>query len=214
MTVRTAAAILAAVLCAAVPRPAAAEPGEAMTHMVFRFVAEGLDPDSFAATPREMWRVGATHFRLAEEPNPTAGVQTLLIKNAPETWLVDLLTGEARHAVYDGEDSEIQVPMFAGIGGEALLALEYGRELAFFRERGAKRAGSGIIGGRHATALVLVIDGIQLTLYVGDDGQPWQVAIDTGRQEWAIRYETYETGLDPDWSLFRPPEGVTVLEME
>lgn len=197
---------------AAVPPAVAAE--QAMTHLVFRFVAEGLDPDSFAATRREMWRVGPTHFRLAEQPNPDAGVHILLIKNAPETWLVNLLAGEARHATYDGEDSEIQVPVFAGIGSETVQALEYGGELAYFRERGAKRAGSGIIGGRHATALVLVIDGIQLTLYIGDDGLPWQLAINTGSREWAIRYETYEAGLEPDWSLFQPPEDVTIVEAE
>ncbi len=61
---------------------------------------------------------------------------------------------------------------------------------------------------------MLVVDGIQLTLYVGMDGRPWQVAINTGERQWAIRYEVYEAGLEPDWSLFEPPDGVTIFEAE
>lgn len=212
MKINTIAAILLAMLAGAA-LPATAEE-EAMTRMVFRFVAKGLDPASFAATPREMWRVGTTRFRLEEEPNPDTGAHALVIKNAPHSWIVDRLSGEAIHSEYRGSDSAIQVPLFPGTPSVSVQALEFGHEAAFFRERGAKTAGSGIVGGRHATASVLVVDGIQLTLYTGDDGRPWQVAIRIGAQEWAIRYEAYETGLAIDPALFRPPEGVTIVEAE
>lgn len=196
----------------AVLAPPAAATDPTMTHMVFRFVAQGLDPDSFAATPREMWRVGSRYLRLQEQPDPDRGIHGLIISNAPDNWMIDLHAKEAMHAIDDGDEIDVSVPVFPNVGGEVVQALEFGGELDFFREQGAKDAGSGIIGGRRARAQMLIVDGVQLTLYVGMDGRPWQVAINTGQREWAIRYEVYEAGLDPDWSLFEPPESVTVIE--
>lgn len=213
MRIMTMAAILLALACAATSKPATAA-DQAMTHMVFRFVADGLDPDSFAATSREMWRVGDRHMRLQEAPDPERKIHGLIVMNSPDSWVVNLYDNSARHAVDRSESIGVHVPVFPGTPSESLNALEFGREAEFFRERGAKVAGSGIIGGRHATASVLIVDGIQLTLYVGDDGLPWQVAIRVGAQEWAIRYESYEAGLDPDWSLFQPPEDVEIVEAE
>lgn len=208
------AVVLAAVSGTALPAAGAEHAGETMTHLVFRFVAKGLDPESFAATPREMWRVGDRFFRLEEAPDPERRIHGLIVMNAPDSWMINLYDNEARHAVDRSDDIGVHVPIFPGTPSESLNALEFGRELDFFRERGAKTAGSGVIGGRHATASVLVVDGIKLTLYVDDDGRPWQVAIRIGAQEWAIRYETYETGLAADPSLFQPPEGVTIVEAE
>lgn len=194
--------------------PAVASAGAGMTHVVFRFVSPDIKAGSFAATSREAWRVGATYLRLEEAPNPEDGAHTLIIANSPDAWLINRATSQGQHHRGEGKQKDLVVPVFPTAEPVAARRLELGEEVAFFRAHDARMLGERTINGVRTTASQVKFSATTLTLYTRGNGHPYQVAIHSPVESYAVRYEVYETGLEPDWSLFRPPPDVDLQEVQ
>ncbi|MGD8429149.1 MAG: hypothetical protein PVH31_01975 [Ectothiorhodospiraceae bacterium] len=181
-----------------------------MVHVVYRFISPNIQAGTFGAAEREAWLAGSTHLRLEEPPNPEAGVHTLIVGNAPDTWYVDRLSRTGHHR--RSSESAYTVPIFPDARHTGIRGLELGAEREYFRQHGARPAGTRIIDGEHVSLSELIFDHTILTLYIRDDGTPYQVAIQSPRATYAVRFSTYESGLEPDPSLFQRPTDVEFVE--
>jgi len=206
---RTAAFLL---LCgASIPCTWADDPK--MLFIEYALVAFGLDPDSFNAQPKKVWRGGETYLRLEEVPNPETGSQRLLVITEPDIWIIDRTTGLGRHEVDPGPTYRIRFPVFTADSNEDIVKLEMGMEREFFREHGATEAGEKSVAGVECKESVLELGGRKVSLFTRtSDGVPFQVTILLGERALAVRYLRYETGLALDKSLFKPPQDIKFEE--
>ena len=68
-----------------------------MQHIIASTTAPGTDPKSFEAQPKEYWRVGNEHGRIAEQPDTKLKIQKLLIINPPILWDIELFSKQGQH---------------------------------------------------------------------------------------------------------------------
>ncbi len=204
-------AILLAVFCLA---PAAGIAEETMTHLVFRFVSARIEPTSFEATTRELWRVGFRYMRMQEQPDPKRGIHGLIIAKAPDSWMINLYQKEGRHILDPGPSIDVHAQVFPFSKSPQVLKLEMGHETAFFKERQAKPSGNSTLDGISTTLYTLSLGNTRLKLYLRSNGKPLQVELEEGGETFAVRYETYEENLKPNWELFQPPKGIKILEFK
>jgi hypothetical protein len=184
-----------------------------MLYIEYQLVAFGLAPDSFAAQPKKLWRVGDTRLRLEEVINPQSREQRLVIVAQPNIWVIDRVVGLGRHEMDPGPTYKVKFPVFAADGADEITALEMGREAEFFRERGAKDMGAKTVAGVECTESMIELGGRKLSLYMRkSDGLPFQVSVLVGDKARAVRYLRYERGLAVDKALFAPPAGVQIEE--
>ncbi len=205
--------LLSAILLAVVSlAPAAGFAEETMTHIVFRFVSQKIEPTSFEATTRELWRVGFRYLRLQEQPDPQRGIHGLIIAKAPDSWMINLYQKEGQHIVDPGPSIDVHAQVFPFSANQQVLKLEMGHEAAFFREHQAKPAGSSTLDGISTKLYTLSLGDARLKLYLLANGKPLQVVLEEGGETSAVRYETYEENLKPNWELFQPPKGIKIVE--
>jgi hypothetical protein len=76
-----------------------------------------------------------------EERDAKNGIHGRTIINEPDAWLINLADNTAKHFVDQGPTLNCRLPIFAldpGMAKSKIGELEFGRELEFFRENGAK----------------------------------------------------------------------------
>src|SRR5271154_3426713 len=91
--------VLAAALSTFGSTVSAGTTNETMTKMVVRTSAPDVPPDSFAAKPKTIWRVGRKYGRIEEVPDPILGIHGLLICNEPDAWMINLVDKSGKHIV-------------------------------------------------------------------------------------------------------------------
>jgi hypothetical protein len=184
-----------------------------MLYIEYQLVAFGLSPDSFPAQPKKLWRVADTRLRLEEVKNPDTGEQRLVIVAQPDIWIIDRIAGFGRHQVDPGPTFKVKFPVFNAEGADEITALEMGREVEFFRERGAKDMGAKTVAGVECNESMIELGGRKLSLFTRKaDGLPFQVSVLIGDTARAVRYLRYERELAVDKALFAPPAGVEIEE--
>src|SRR4051794_21069078 len=94
--------------------------GPTMTKVVLRDATPGVDPRSFAASPRTVYRVGDKKLRLEERPNPATGLHLLSVSDAPHAWLADLASKTVQHVVDPAPDGVVRFPVVAVPGRREL----------------------------------------------------------------------------------------------
>ena len=131
---------------------------ETMTKLSVRLQSPEVPDDSFGAKPKTMYRAGNRYCRTEEQPDHEHGIHGLLIINEPDVWMVNLFTKTAQHFVDSGPTFNCRMPMFIGdqekSGADTknpLLELEFGRELAYFKEKEATRREGPVLQGKPTT---------------------------------------------------------------
>ena len=194
---------------------------DTMTKLTVRLQSPEVPEDSFAAKPKIMYRAGSRYCRTEELPDPEHGIHGLLIINEPDVWMVNLFTKTAQHFVDPGPTFNCRMPMFnveqVKSGADMknpLLELEFGRELPYFKNKGATPNKGPVLQGKPTTVYTTQAGDSQLFLFTtGTPERPWAVA----RQHGAIReiywYGTYEqVPFDP--KLFGKPEAVKIEDVK
>src|SRR6266487_825791 len=105
---------------------------EKMVRIVTRDATPGIDPQSFPALPKTLYRLGNGRGRVEEMPDASRGVHGLIVVNEPDAWIVNLHDKSGRHVVDPGPGLIFRAPILDG-GGELpapLRELEFGCELA------------------------------------------------------------------------------------
>ena len=171
--------------------------------------------DSVAALPKVMYRSGSRYCRVEESPDPQSGVHGLAVTNEPDAWVVNLANNTGRHYVDPSPALICHLPMFTDEDAVSakdpslrILALEFGRELAFFKNKGATSKPGPVLQTKQTTAYELHVGAAVLTLFTyGPAEFPLAVMRQRGDKLETYWYSGY--GQVPfDGKLFAKPDGI------
>jgi len=185
---------------------------EKMIRIVTRNVSPGLDPNTFAARPKTLYRLGGRYGRLEEEADPERGMRLLTVINEPDVWIANLADRTGRHIVDAGPSLKFHAPiLWSEDLPVALRDLEYGCEVAWMKERAPRRPRAETLDGAKVDRYEASTGAYVVTLYVGrSDGRPRALDFKNGTELlFAVRYIAFEDRLEPDLGLFDTPRGVT-----
>lgn len=184
-----------------------------MTHIVFRIVDPQIPEGSFALAPKEMWRIGTRYLRMEEAPDPDRGIHGLVVIDEPHIFMINRIDNQGMHILDPGPTYNVYMPLFPFPKSSDIFKLEFGREWEFFSQRQARQMPNVKSGDKRYKSYMLEIDGATLMLFTdATSNRPAQVAVESENATYAIRYDTYETGLEPDMNLFKVPAGVNIRE--
>jgi hypothetical protein len=187
-----------------------------LVHIVTTETTPGLDPQSFDAQPKSLFREGAKRSRLEEQPDDAAKVHALAVIDEPNIWMANLLDKTGRHIVDPGPTLETHASVFADDRiAPKILDLEFGCEAAY------------VAANMPKVDRVETIDGVPLDVHRLVDGteaveilQRPGVATPAfaryyraGKLVWALRYDRYEIDPPSDPDMFTAPKGITYEEV-
>ncbi len=201
--------MLVLLLCLMVP----AHAQEKMLHAEYRVIV----PGNAAASDREgqsrkVWRVGTKYLRFEDVPDPQTSVHGLIIVAEPDIWVIDRKSRQGRHSVDPGPDYGVHFPILAREPSSTLKALEFGNEVQFFRNNDAREKAPQTVDGVLCQVFQMRIDERDLTLFVREDGRPFQISVESGESQYLVRYLRYDISGEPDLSLFKPPTGIRISD--
>jgi len=193
------------------------ESGATMTKLTVRLESPGIPPESFAAKQKTMYRSGNRYCRTEELPDPEHGIHGLMVLNEPDAWMVNLLTKTAQHFVDPGPTFNCHLPIFGGDQVKsaadmrnALLELEFGQELGYFKGKGASPTEGPTLQGKSTTVYTIRIGDSQLSLFTtGPQERPLAVTRQHENVRETFWYGSYEEA-PFDQKLFTKPEGVRI----
>jgi len=198
----------------------AEEPPKTMIRIVARWQSRDIPKESFAAQPKVIYRAGSRYGRTEELPDREQGIQGLMIFNEPDMWMINLLTKTGKHLLDPGPTFELRMPIFIGAGNaksaeavqKTLYDLEFGKELAYFKGKGAEAQEGPVLEGKPTNAYVVMAGDSKLYLFtVGHPERPVSVTRGRGETRETIWYGAYdELPFDP--KLFTKPEDVKIEE--
>jgi hypothetical protein len=178
----------------------------------YRVVSANLPASSPEAQPRKIWQLGKEFLRFEDVPNPETGVHGLIIVDEPDIWIIDRNKGEGQHAVDPGPQYVVHFPILPREQSEKLKRLEFGSELKFFQDNGAKELASQTVDGFKCKLYRLELDDRELTLFLKPDNLPLQIEVQSASVKYAVRFLRYDPNQKPDMSLFRVPPGIKIIK--
>ena len=193
----------------------AAEPANPpMAKFVVRLFGANVDPDSFAAKPRTLYRAGETYARLEHAPDPARDMHKLVVIAEPDIWDVNLIAGTGQHSVDPGPRFVVHINIMPPGGPKEFATLEFGAELEFFKLHKATSAPERVLDGKRCHALKYSYGDYRLLLYSAvDSGLPFQLEVyRNDHLNVALRYLTYERNLPFEPELFKPPADIKMTE--
>lgn len=190
-----------------------------MVYAEFHFEGPAIEDAPFLGNKRKIWRVGRTYMRSEQGFNPSIGYEMLMIVAEPDYWVINRSTFSGQHGIDKGPTFNTVAPVlskFAAIYSDSLLTFELCREISFFVQRNASPVRSETVDGVACELYELTFDDYTLTLYVRKDRLvPFQAKLSrAGATLLTVSYDDYQSDLDPDFTLFRPPAGITITEMK
>ena len=193
-----------------------------MTKIVVRNISPTIAPNSLiSAKSTVIYRAGDKYLRVEEQPSPEQKKHTLIITREPESWMINLADHTANHVVDPGPtfDARLFIFWLPKPPGEpdpdkAFQGLEFGNEELFFRENSARDLGLRKVDGKECKAFSIKSGAREVTLLLDPETEkPVQIeSTKDGKPDFAYRYESYETDLPFDPSLFEPPSGLKISE--
>ena len=187
---------------------------EKMIRVVFRDATPGLDSNSFTAKPKTLYRLGTRYGRLEELLDSENHIQQLMIANEPDLWMINLVTKTGQHIVDSGEPYYFHAPVFgAPDAPEFLKTFEFGCELAYMKEKSVSPEAAPIETRKLESYRVSQGN---LTIFLAVDSKlqkPVLAALHNGDKVVSVvKYLYYDSGLEPDLTLFKAPSGVALSE--
>lgn len=183
-----------------------------MLYVEYRVVSEILSASSPEAQPRKIWLLGKEFLRFEDVPNPETKIHGLIIVDEPDIWIIDRNKGQGRHAIDPGPKYVVHFPIFPREQSEKLKQLEFGSELEFFQENGAKELVSQTVDGIKCKVYRLEFDDREVTLFMKPDKLPLQIEVQSADLKYGVRFLKYDPNQKPDMNLFKVPLGVKIIE--
>jgi hypothetical protein len=213
--------IIGIILVAALASPALADgpvcAPPKLVHITVTDVTPGVAAGTFAAQPRDIYRVGDGKQRVAEALDAPNRLKVLLIVAEPNIWMINLFDGTGRHIVDPGPTFYSRSPVL-GVDSlpEKFLSLEYGCEAEYLAANAPKPSRTEQVGGE-TFEVYRVVDGadaIEVLERPGASIPAYGRYYAGDKLVLAIRYDRYETGLADDPSLFVPPPGIKISDVK
>lgn len=194
---------------------------ETMTKIVYRGVEPRPPVDTFAAMPKTLYRIGSTCGRTEEAYDSAMNLQGLLIANGKNIWFINLATKTGKHFVNpEPTEHDFQaslVPPVRDGKNQVLPAkdFELGREVEFMKSRNITLQVS-VENGEKIQLYEAIEDGFTLRVYISPKTQLpiGSAVLKRGKMISRLAYDEYQLGLKPDRSLFRPPEGIDIVDVK
>ena len=178
----------------------------------YRVVSADLPASSPETQSRKVWLLGKAFLRFEDVPNPETKVHGLIIVDEPDIWIIDRNKGQGRHAIDPGPQYVIHFPIFPREQSEKLKQLEFGSELKFFQDNGAKVLASQNVDGIKCKLYRMELDDRELTLFLTPDNLPLQIVVQSANLKYAVRFLRYDPNQKPDMNLFKVPPGIKIIE--
>ncbi|MEK6210616.1 MAG: hypothetical protein AABM64_09675 [Pseudomonadota bacterium] len=178
----------------------------------YRVVSANLPASSPEAQPRKIWLLGKEFLRFEDVPNRETKVHGLIIVDEPDIWIIDRNKGQGQHAIDPGPQYVVHFPIFPREQSEKLKQLEFGSELRFFQDHGAKELASQTVDGIKCKVYRLEFDDREVTLFLKPDNLPLQIEVQSASVKYAVRFLKYDPNQKPDMSLFKVPPGIKIIE--
>jgi hypothetical protein len=191
----------------------AQEAPKTMTRLKVALEGPQVAAGSFAAKPKTMFPAGSRYRRIEEQADTENKIHGLMIIHEPDFWMVNLWDKTARYGVDPGASFHCKMPIFAGDSKE-VSALEFGREMDFFRSKAAARQEAGVLQGKQTTQYQVEIGGSKLALFTC--GSPeHRLAVGRVRANGGEIFCYSGYGEVPfDARLFAKPEDVKIQEIK
>ena len=175
----------------------------------------GINPDSFAAQPKDLYRIGSGKMRVEEGVDAANGIHGLTVSNEPDIWMANLYDHTGKHIVDPGPTFFAEAPVFGTILPGKLAALEFGCEADFIAGNALKPVRTEQIGGNAYDVYRLEdgSDSVEILRRPGSDAPSFARYYHQGVVQIAIRYDLYESGLPDDPTLFAPPPDIDYAEV-
>jgi hypothetical protein len=188
-----------------------------LVHIVTTETTPGIDPQSFDAQPKSLFRQGAKHSRLEEQPDDRNKVHGLAVIDEPNIWMANLYDGTGRHIVDPGPALATKAAVFADDRiSPRILDLEFGCEAAYIAANAPKVDRTETVDGV-ALDIHRVTDGteaVEILVKPGAVTPSFARYYRSGKLVWAIRYDLYEVGVAEDPDMFTAPKGVKYVETQ
>jgi len=205
---------VAALIAAAVPAHAGLCAPEKLVRIVTRDMTPGIDQQSFAATPKVLYRLGSRQLRLEEQMDPAMNLHGLIVVDAPNTWMIDLVSKSAQLIVDPDPTPDVHSPIFADESiPQALQELEFGCEAAFIAHPDTGHEQSKAANGT-ATKHFIRSGPWKLTLVTreGIEGPQMALLLKDEKVVQAIRYASYQVLDEVPAGLFAVPAGIEIRD--
>jgi hypothetical protein len=181
-----------------------------MLKIVTRLSMPSVDPASFPAQPKTLYRLGTRYGRLEEGANPATGIHSLAVVNEPDVWLVNRVDRTGRHVVDPGPSLNFRAQVFGGDGVPAAVRdLELGCEQAFLDANAARPAGTDSVRGQECALQRVEVGEFRVAICLATATRaPRRITIHQGdRLHLSLDYDSYEV-LPTDLGLFERPAGI------
>jgi len=188
---------------------------QTLVHIVFREVTPGIDPASFGAQPRSLYRLGNGKSRSEEADDPAQHIHQVFVTDEPNTWLADLDDGTGLHVVDPGPTFFTHSPEFIGDGvSPRLTQLEFGCEADFIKDNALSPIRVEQVEGESYDVYRLDANGDAVEILKKHDKTTPTFTRYFRAQKLLLawRYDLYETELKSDSSLFAPLAGIKYEE--
>jgi hypothetical protein len=199
------------------PKAAAPAPTE-MTKIVVRLIGPGILPNSPAALPKTIYVADPHYARIEDPPDARQGLQKLTIIAEPDAYSVNLIDKKGTHAKDLGGPNDLHLPVVLPFDPKhqfgILDRVEFGDELGFFEEAGAKKEAGPIINAQPTDAYVLKLPNVSAKLVVRPSNEtPVTLSWESSAGKYTYEYISVER-IPFDRSLFARPAGVHFREIK
>ncbi len=187
-------------------------PTPKMTKIVFRYAAPGAEGDSFTAKPRTLYQLGTHYQRVEELPNSETGIHALIVSNNRDTWMVNLANKTGLHLIDNATSYDVYAPVFSGYTTEYDDFI-FGSELKFIQEASIEPSRVNL---ENQELLQYEFSSGQMRLRLMVDAITHlprnAFLVDGDKVICEVQYDQYYAELEPNFSLFDKPNGVTYSE--
>jgi hypothetical protein len=183
-----------------------------LVHIVVVDATPGIDAASFAAQPKNFYRIGSGKMRIEEGLDAANKIHGLIVTSEPDTWMVNLYDNTGKHIVDPGPTFNARALIF-GLDGR-FSALEFGCEADFISGNAPKAVRTEQIAGAAFDVYRVEdrSDAVEILERSGTSAPAFVRYYKDGKLAMVLRYDVYETGLSENPTLFTPPAGVRFTE--
>ena len=190
---------------------------ETMTKMVVRLSGPHIAAGSFPALPKTIYRAGESYARIEDPPDAKQKTEKLMIVAGRDAYSVNVIDKTGTHVTNAGATHDLGLPIVLPFDPKHKLGkldeIEFGTELEFFEQAGARKEAGPIINAKPTDAYKLITpEGPALLVVRGGTEVPVTLTWPTADGKYQYEYITYED-LPLAMHLFRKPSGIRFREI-
>jgi hypothetical protein len=193
----------------AAPAEATCAP-QKLVHITVVNVTPGIDTTSFAAQPKNFYRIGSDKLRIEEALDAANGIHAVIVVAEPRIWMANLYDGTGKLIVDPGPTYFARAPIVGTNLKGKLAGLEFACENDFIAANAPTPVRSEAVGTTRYDVYRIVdgADAVEILERPGS-GKPSLIRYyRQGALAMVLRYDLYATDLPDDFALFIPPANI------